>query len=104
MGWGEKLSTGRSRCGGNVGFGALLDRDAHVATIATLAAVALVLTDAAIGTDASILAPAAWALPVAALLAFTTALTTGLGGQVLFINTILSLEVDGGGGRGLARL
>jgi hypothetical protein len=54
------------------------DRHAHMPTKATSAAIALVLANAAFNADACILAPLAWALSVASLLALAASLAAGL--------------------------
>jgi hypothetical protein len=86
----------------NEAFLAALDRNAHVASVSSLAAVALVFADAAFNADSGVLAAAAGALAIATFLALAASLAARLGGEVFFVGAKGVLEVDGGGCRGLA--
>jgi hypothetical protein len=72
----------------------LLNRDTHVTTIASLAAVTFIFTDTAFNANASILATSTRALAIATLLTLATALAARLGGEVLLISAELVLEID----------
>jgi hypothetical protein len=56
----------------------LLDWHAHVAAESAFPAIAFIFAHAALNTNASILAPLAWALAVAALLALAATLASRL--------------------------
>jgi hypothetical protein len=86
MSWSEEAA---GRNSGNRGvkvfFRALLDRHAHVTTVAALATIALILAHATICRYSSVLASSAWALTITAFLALTAPLTARLRRQVLLV-------------------
>src|SRR5687767_5617093 len=81
----------------------LLDWDAHVSTIATLAAIALVLADALLCRQSSILATTARALTIATFLALAATLTARLAGQVWLLIIAKLRDLAAGSNRLFAR-
>jgi hypothetical protein len=78
-------------------FLAALDRDAHVASVSSLATIALILADAALNADTGVLAATTRSLAIAALLALAAALAARLRRKILLVSAKGVLEVDGGG-------
>ena len=63
----------------------LFDGNAHMTTVAALATVALILTDAAFDSNAGVAATTAWPLAITAFLALTAALTAWLRRKVFLV-------------------